>query len=81
MAKSIFNLSVTDAWNSNADLLTPCTTKKIALKLAKQDAKNKNKPLSEWDCEFLANTNQTQGRAENYLIEEVEINVLPTNLF
>lgn len=76
MKKSIFLLYVTDAWNRNPILLSSCTTKKIALKFAKNDAINENKQLSEWEYEFLVKTNQTQGREENYIIQEIKLNTL-----
>jgi hypothetical protein len=76
MKKSIFLLYVTDAWYRNPILLTSCTTKKIALKLAKNDAINENKPLSELEYEFLVKSNQTQGREENYIIQEIKLNTL-----
>jgi hypothetical protein len=76
MKKTIFLLYITDAWNSNPVLLVPCTTKKIALKLAKNDAKYREKQLTEYEVNFLEEYYQTQGRDENYQIEEIKLNTL-----
>jgi hypothetical protein len=78
----IYLVYKTDAWHTtdSKELIACCDTKKKAIRLIKQIAdKDDNEKLSEDDIYNLEHINQTQGYAGSgeFLIEEIEKNVLP----
>lgn len=76
---SIYLVYTTDAWNnySSRELISVCTTLTNCMKVIRADVREGEKEkLSEDDKKTLERYRQTQGREENYDIEEVNKNIL-----
>ena len=76
---SIYLVYTTDAWNnySSRKIIGVCTTLANCMKVVRADVREGDKEkLSEDDKKTLDCYRQTQGREENYDIEEVEKNTL-----
>ena len=75
--KTIFIIFVTDAWNSNKQMIIVASTRKNGMKLLNTwIRKNHYDPLDQDDLENLERINQTQGRNVNFQIEPTEMNVI-----
>ena len=76
---SIYLVYTTDAWNSysSRELIGVCTTLANCMKVIRADvSEGEKEKLSEDDKKMLERYRQTQGREENYDIEEVNKNIL-----
>ena len=75
----IYLVYTADAWHSysSREIIGVCTTLENCMKVIRADIRKGDKEkLSEDDKKMLEYQRQTQGRNENYDIEEVEKNTL-----
>ena len=75
--KIVYLLFTTDAWHnpSTNDILGIFSSKELAIKQAYKTAKlNDDDPLSDDDILNLENIGQTQGRDNNFIIQDFNIN-------
>lgn len=75
---TVYLLYSGNSWldNSSLRLLSVCSCKERAYKLARQHSNVGEEPLSEIDFNLLVEYSQTQGREENYLICPTEVDKL-----
>jgi hypothetical protein len=79
MAKNVFVVSTCDAWLTHASMTMLCistTRNKAILVCRKHSSQDGNNPLDKDELAHLKSRLQTQGREENYYIEEVTLNEL-----
>ncbi|MCM1221987.1 MAG: hypothetical protein NC548_46695 [Lachnospiraceae bacterium] len=78
MESKVYLLYVGNAWlsNSSLQLIAVCTTEAKAIELATAHAKDGEEPLDEDSIQELEMYSQTNGRDENYLICQCNLDEL-----
>jgi hypothetical protein len=74
--ENVFALNTADNYLSKESyrIICMCSNKEEAIKIAKLHAKNNEEKLTKEQEDFLFSQDQTQGREENFVIEEFIIN-------